>query len=67
MVTGWVHFSNGDYYYFNPETGEMITNKWVTEDGKSYYLGSDGVMATNTIIDGTYRVDENGQYVEKVA
>ena len=67
MCKGWVHFSNDAYYYFNPETGEMVANKWVTEDGKSYYLGPDGVMATNTIIDGTYRVNEKGEYVEKVA
>ena len=46
----------------------MVRNKWVTdtEKGKSYYLGSNGVMATNTVIDGTYRVNEEGEYVEKV-
>lgn len=68
MCTGWVHFSNGDYYYFDPEDGSMVRNKWVTdtEKGKSYYLGSDGVMATNTVIDGVYRVNEEGEYVEKV-
>ena len=68
MCTGWIHFSNGDYYYFDPEDGSMVRNKWVTdtEKGKSYYLGSNGVMATNTVIDGTYRVNEEGEYVEKV-
>ena len=68
MCTGWIHFANGDWYYFDTESGEMIRNKWVTdsEEGKSYYLTSSGVMATNTDIDGTYRVNENGEYVEKV-
>ena len=68
MCTGWIHFANGDWYYFDTESGEMIRNKWVTdsEEGKSYYLTSSGVMARNTVIDGTYRVNENGEYVEKV-
>ena len=68
MCTGWIHFANDAWYYFNPETGEMVRNKWITdsEEGKSYYVGSDGVMARNTVIDGTYRVNEDGEYVEKV-
>ncbi len=67
MCTGWVHFANDSWYYFDTETGEMVSNKWVTQDGKSYYLGADGVMARDTIIDGTYRVNADGEYVEKVA
>ena len=68
MCTGWIHFANGDWYYFDTETGEMLRNKWITdtEKGKSYYVDSDGVLATNTVIDGQYRVDENGEYVENV-
>jgi len=67
MATGWKKFSNGAWYYFNPENGEMVHDKWVVmDDGKSYYLKSNGVLATNMVIDGKYRVDENGLYVEKV-
>ena len=68
MCTGWIHFANGDWYYFDTETGEMLRNKWITdtEKGKSYYVGSDGVLATNTVIDGQYRVNEKGEYVENV-
>ena len=44
----------------------MIKNKWVAQDGKSYYLQSDGTMARNTTIDGKYQVDANGVYVKKV-
>lgn len=66
MCTGWKKFTNGSWYYFNPDNGAMVTNKWVVQEGKSYYLQSDGIMATNTVINGMYRVDENGVYVEKV-
>ena len=66
MCTGWKQFTNGAWYYFNPEDGSMVTNKWVTQDGKSYYLQSDGTMAKNTVIDGVYRVDASGVYVEKL-
>ena len=63
---GWKGFTNGSWYYFNPENGAMVKNKWVTDNGKSYYLGSDGVMATNTTINNMYKVDANGVYYEKV-
>lgn len=67
-ATGWKKFSNGAWYYLDPETGAMIHDKWVSTDGqKYYYLRSNGVMATNTVINGMYRVDANGVYVEKVA
>ena len=66
MCTGWKQFTNGAWYYFNPEDGSMVTNKWVTQDGKSYYLQSDGTMAKNTVIDGIYKVDASGVYVEKL-
>jgi len=66
MSVGWKQFTNGDWYYFNPENGAMVRSKWVTQDSKSYYLQANGVMAKNTVIDGKYRVNESGVYVEKV-
>lgn len=66
MCKGWKQFTNGAWYYFNPSDGVMVTNKWVTQDGKSYYLQADGTMAKSTVINDTYRVDENGVYVEKL-
>ena len=44
----------------------MVRGKWVTQNQKSYYLQANGIMAVNTVIDGKYRVNENGVYVEKV-
>ncbi len=66
MCTGWKQFTNQDWYYFNPENGAMVRGKWVTQNGKSYYLQANGVMAVNTVIDGKYKVNENGVFVEKV-
>ena len=66
MATGWRHFSNDAWYYFNPQNGAMVTEKWVTDGGKSYYMQKDGTMAKNTVIGDTYQVDENGVYVKKL-
>ena len=66
MCIGWKQFTNGSWYYFNPENGAMVKSKWVTQNQKSYYLQSSGIMAVSTVIDGKYRVNENGVYVEKV-
>lgn len=66
MATGWRHFSNNAWYYFNPQNGTMVTEKWVTENGKSYYMQKDGTMAVSTVINDTYQVDENGVYVKKL-
>ncbi len=66
MCTGWKQFTNSDWYYFNPENGAMVAGKWVTQNGKSYYMQQDGTMAKDKVIDNKYRVDANGVYVEKV-
>jgi len=67
MATGWKRFTNGAWYYFDKTNGAMVHDKWVSPDGdKYYYLQSNGVMATNTVVNGMYRVDANGVYVEKV-
>lgn len=51
------------YYYFDPITFVMVTNRWV--DGK-YYLPS-GAMATQRSIDGRmYWVDENGSWLPNI-
>ena len=66
MCVGWRKFSNNSWYYFDPNNGSMVKSKWVISGGKSYYLQSDGTMATSKVIDGQYEVDENGVYVRKV-
>ena len=48
----------GKYYFFNSD-GYMVTDKWVG----SYYLGSDGVMLTNTTTPDGYKVGGDGKWI----
>ena len=51
---GWVKEGNAWYFYYQ---GQITRNEWVG----SYWLGSDGRMATNTWVDGgRYYVGANG-------
>ena len=51
---GWVQNGSVWYYYYQ---GNIVRNAWVG----SYWLGSDGKMATNTWVDGgRYYVGANG-------
>ena len=52
----WVKH-NGNYYYMDAN-GLMKKNAWVG----SYYLGSDGVMKTNTFTPDGYYVGSDGAY-----
>lgn len=64
IVNAW-HKIN-DIWYFFSNTGAAYLGQWKQEpDGKYYYLGSDGKMATKAYIkdkvtDVYYYVDENG-------
>lgn len=61
MKTGWQKIS-GKWYYFNKNYGNMLKNRWIS--GK-YWVGSDGVMATNAWVDnGKYYVDRDGKWVK---
>lgn len=51
---GWVQNGSAWYYYYQ---GNIVRNAWIG----SYWLGSDGKMATNTWVDGDrYYVGANG-------
>lgn len=59
MVTGWQKI-DGKWYYF-AKSGAMQKGKWVG----NYWLGSDGVMATDAWVDNDkYYVDKNGKWVK---
>lgn len=66
MATGWRHFSNDAWYYFDTQTGAMVKNSWVIDNGKSYYLTDNGTMAKDTVVGGKYKVDASGVYVGQV-
>ena len=57
---GWVQNGSAWYYYYQ---GNIVRNAWIG----SYWLGSDGKMATNTWVDGgRYYVDANGVWDKNV-
>lgn len=64
MATGWRKFTNGDWYYFAPDSGHMVKSSWVEDGGAWYYLGKDGVLLTNTTTPDGYPVDGNGIWIQ---
>jgi glucan-binding YG repeat protein len=63
MLTGWQKIS-GNWYYFN-KSGAMQKSTWISG---TYWVGSDGIMATNawvgTDVNHLYYVDGNGKWVK---
>lgn len=52
MVTArWLKSNDGKWYYLLSD-GSMVTNEWIHWNGKQYYVGANGVMAANTVVDG---------------
>ncbi|NFF88074.1 hypothetical protein FC774_09370 [Clostridium botulinum] len=65
LTKGWYE-ENGKWYYFTDWGGSfMETNRWIPNKNNEawYYLGKDGVMATNTTINGHW-VNEEGLCIE---
>lgn len=64
--TGWKLLADGVHsvYY---EKGQMVTSKWITVDGKKYYLSADGYKVTGLADVGkyTYFFDDDGVMVKK--
>ena len=53
---------NGKWYCFD-QNGSMKVSQWVrhtTNEHLWYYVGADGAMVTNTVIDG-YTINANGE------
>lgn len=55
LQKGWLQ-DGGDWYYLDPDTGAMKTG-FLTVNGQTYYLNSDGRMLTAP---KTFTPDENG-------
>jgi hypothetical protein len=49
--------------WWNSE-GNSWSVGWRQIDGKWYYFNQDGYMAQNTVIDGQYKVDNNGVWIQ---
>ena len=59
----WVQINGG--WQYNDSLGNPVKNQWFLDRnlGKWYYLGVDGFMASNTIING-YRVGADGAWIK---
>jgi len=62
MKTGWQEL-NGIWYYFNTD-GDMAIGWIQPVPGKWYYLSGDGSLAMNTTVDGNYKVNESGLWIQ---
>ncbi|GHU62638.1 hypothetical protein FACS189418_4390 [Clostridia bacterium] len=60
-ANGWT-LNGKNWFYF--EDNEAVRGEWkLAADGRYYYLGDDGVMLTNTVVDDLYYVDSHGMRV----
>lgn len=59
---GWSH-DGVNWYYYHDRSGNMLEDEWVKSGDYYYYLGSDGKMVTNSLVDDLYYVDANGARV----
>ncbi len=59
MATGWVQDGTKWYYLLN--NGNMAKG-WINHVGKWYYLGADGIMFTNTTVNG-YQLGDDGAWI----
>jgi glucan-binding YG repeat protein len=59
----WAADSHG--FCWMDENGLIATDRWITYEGDSYYVGSDGYMVTGTqTIDGkTYLFGDSGKLI----
>ncbi len=64
MAKGWRQVDGK--WYFLRSNGSMAVNYWEKDEtsGKCYYLGSDGVMLTDTMTPDGYYVGLDGAWVE---
>ncbi len=63
MATGWRQYNNGAWYYFK-SSGAMAKNTWVEDNNKWFYLGGEGYMLKDTTVDGRYRLNSEGVWVQ---
>lgn len=60
MATGWVSY-NGSWYFLN-QNGVMESGKWISWQGRQYYLYSSGEAAVNTTTPDGYTVGYDGAW-----
>jgi glucan-binding YG repeat protein len=67
MVTGWFKDTDGSWYflYEGKDYGALgvMETGWKRVDSKWYYLNTNGIMASNTVVDG-YTLGSDGAWIE---
>ena len=66
MATGWI-FDNGKWYFLSTNQKDLgkMHRFWATIDGYAYYFDESGAMAEKTTVQGKYKVNEQGQYLQE--
>lgn len=64
FAAGWTTNYNGQWVYLD-EDGDMVYDEWRRDAGGNYFyhLGDNGIMETNTLVDGSYYVGADGVMV----
>lgn len=65
-LAAWEQSEQG-WKYKDDTTNVYVVSQWIesaSEAGLWYYIKDDGIMATNTLIDGVYYVNELGEWRE---
>lgn len=57
IATGWKNIL--DHWFYFDNDGKMVTNRWVD----NYYIGSNGIMLTNTTTPDGFKVGNDGTKV----
>lgn len=60
----WAQDAEGKWYYLQ-ENGKAVKNGWKLIDGDYYYFLKSGVMATDALVPGGYRVGPDGKWIQK--
>ena len=61
MQTGWLDL-DGSRYYLTAGSGSMAVGWIEDKPGEWYYMGADGRMLTDTVVEG-YQLDSTGKRV----
>lgn len=59
VTSGW--YKDDDGWRYRQLDGSFVNNTWINSDGKSYYMGQDGLMMSDTITPDGYYVNKSGE------
>lgn len=61
----WVQ--DGANWRYTKDNGARAVSEWITDNGKSYYFGADGIMLHDTTTPDGYKVGPDGAWIETQA